>query len=148
MKISDVIEAFIKELIEEEEGVASFRRNELALKFNCVPSQINYVINSRFTNDHGYIVESHRGGGGSVRITRINMDRPGYLMHIISSVGDSITQSAALTFIQNFEDYKAINKKEAALMSAAVSDKVLMEAGPYRDNIRAKILKNMIVTLI
>lgn len=149
MKISDVIENFIKEMMDQAEGEANFHRNELAEKFHCVPSQINYVINSRFTSDHGYIVESKRGGGGSVTIRRVSMDRPGYLMHIVSSVGNAISQRLAFAFIQNFLDYGAISQKEANLMAAAISDNVLRELKqPLQDKTRASILKNMIVSII
>ena len=137
------------EMIEDEKNKeVIIQRNELADKFNCAPSQINYVINSRFTNEHGYIVESYRGGGGSIKITRVTMDSPSYLMHILSSIGPAITQNAALAFIRNFLDYKAVTPKEAALMSAAISDKALSETRPYQDIIRAKILKNMIASIM
>ena len=149
MKISDIIEQFIKEMLEEEQGTAHFQRSELASRFNCVPSQINYVINSRFTNNHGYVVESHRGGGGSIKITRIPMDRTGYLMHIVLSLGNSIGQNAALTFINNFLDYNAVDVKQAKLMSSAVSDKALSAIRqPEKDMVRADILKNMIISLM
>ncbi len=149
MKISDIIEQFIKEMLEEEQGTAHFQRSELASRFNCVPSQINYVINSRFTSNHGYMVESHRGGGGSIKITRIPMDRTGYLMHIVLSLGNSIGQSAALTFINNFLDYNAVDLKQAKLMSAAVSDKALSAVcQPEKDKVRADILKNMIISIM
>ena len=149
MKISDIIEQFIKEMLEQEQGTAHFQRSELASRFNCVPSQINYVINSRFTSNHGYMVESHRGGGGSIKITRIPMDRTGYLMHIVLSLGNSIGQNAALTFINNFLDYNAVDVKQAKLMSAAVSDKALSGIRqPEKDMVRADILKNMIISLM
>lgn len=149
MKISDLIEEVIKELLENEEGIAQFKRNELALRLNCVPSQINYVINNRFSNEHGYIVESRRGGGGFVTIKRIKMGKSGYFMHIIASIGSSISQSAALTFIQNFLDYGYVEETEARLMAAAVSEKVLGRIQqPIQDNIRAGIFKNMIISLL
>ncbi len=149
MKISDLIEEVIKEIMDEEDGVAVIRRNELAGRLNCVPSQINYVINSRFTNDHGYIVESRRGGGGSIKITRVRMDRTGYLMHIVSSIGNVITQQEAMMFIKNLIDYQSVSGKEGLLMAAAVSDKALrVIPQPVRDNIRASIFKNMIVSII
>lgn len=148
MKLSDLIESFIKDMFNETEGEINFQRNELANKFNCVPSQINYVINSRFTNEQGYVVESHRGGGGSIKITRISMDKPTYLMHILSSIGPNISQSTALAFIKNFLDYDAVTKKEASMMAAAISDKVLLESGEYKDSVRAKILKNMIASIM
>lgn len=149
MKISDIIEQFIKEMLEEEQGTAHFQRSELANRFNCVPSQINYVINSRFTSNHGYMVESHRGGGGSIKITRIPMDKTGYLMHIVLSLGNSIGQSAALTFINNFLDYNAVDRTQARLMMAAVSDKALSAISqPEKDEVRADILKNMIISIL
>lgn len=149
MKISDLIEDIIKEMLDNDEGVANFQRNELAYRLNCVPSQINYVINSRFTTDHGYYVESRRGGGGNITITRIKMDNTGYLMHIASSIGVTISQTVAMTFIKNFLDYGAVNKKEAQLMASAVSDNVLRSiCQPQRDILRASILKNMVVSII
>lgn len=149
MKISDIIEEVIKELIENEEGIAQFQRNELASRLNCVPSQINYVINSRFTNEHGYIVESRRGGGGSITIKRIKMGKSGYFMHIIASIGSGISQASALTFIQNFLDYGYVENNEARLMAAALSDKVLGRIQqPAQDALRAALFKNMIISLL
>ena len=149
MKISDIIEEIIKEMLDNEEGVANFKRNELAYRLNCVPSQINYVINSRFTADHGYYVESHRGGGGSIKISRIKLDNSGYLMHTVSALGDSITQNSALAFIKNFLDYGEVTVKEANLLASAISDNALRIISPgSRDFVRASILKNMIVSII
>ena len=103
--LSDIIETFIKQMISDTNGAIEIQRNELANQFNCVPSQINYVISTRFTTDRGYYVESRRGGGGHVRIKRINITRPGnYLMHIVSSMGTSISQQSAEVFINNFID--------------------------------------------
>ena len=149
MKISDIIENFLKELIEEENGEANFRRNELASRLNCVPSQINYVINSRFTNDHGYIVESRRGGGGSITIRKIRTDTPSYIMHIVASMGAALSQQSAFAFIQNFLDYDIITEREAKMMTAAVSNSVLRKvAQPGQDILRASIIKNMLISLI
>ena len=148
-KLSDVIEIFIKKAIEDMEGVAEIQRNELANRFNCVPSQINYVISTRFTNNRGYYVESRRGGGGFIRISRVNTGgRAGYLMHIVSSIGDSISQQDAGAFINNFVDYDIISEREASIMKAAVSDKVLMKVEqPERDSLRSDILKNVLISL-
>lgn len=149
MKISDLIEEVIKELLENEDGVAQFKRNELALRLNCVPSQINYVINNRFSNEHGYIVESRRGGGGFVTIKRIKMGKSGYFMHIIASIGSSISQASALAFIQNFLDYDYITETEARIMAAAVSEKLLGRIQqPVQDALRAGLFKNMIISLL
>lgn len=148
MRISDTIEKFLIELIQETEGVVEIQRNELANYFNCVPSQINYVIDTRFTAEKGYIVQSRRGGGGYIKIKRININKSHYLMHIVNSIGDSITQQSAQAFISNFFDYDAIDEKEARLMNIVVSDKVLNVPQPIRDKLRASILKNMILSLI
>jgi len=150
-RLSDIIEKFIKQVIHDAEGVAEIQRNELANRFNCVPSQINYVISTRFTNDRGYYVESRRGGGGFIRITRVNVsadDISVYLMHIISAIGERIGQRDADAFIMNFVDYELINPREAGVMRAAVSDKILLRIPqPERDSLRADILKNMLTVL-
>mgnify|MGYP001218806062 CR=1 FL=1 len=149
-RLSDMIERFIKELIEETDGVIEIQRNELANYFNCVPSQINYVIDTRFTTERGYYVESRRGGGGHIRIKRISLSRPaGYLMHAINSIGEKLTQQAAEAFINNFIDYDIINTREADIMKAALSDKILNNVSiEQRDSLRAKMLKNMLLSLL
>lgn len=149
-RLSDLIEAFIKQLINDTDGVVEIQRNELANQFNCVPSQINYVIDTRFTTDKGYYVESRRGGGGYISIRRVNITRPGsYLMHIVNSMGNSISQQSANIFINNFIDYEVISENESLLLKAATSDKALgIVQMPERDMVRAAILKNMLVSLI
>ncbi|WP_094548439.1 CtsR family transcriptional regulator [Petroclostridium xylanilyticum] len=148
VRISDIIENFLKELIEETDGVVEIQRNELANYFNCVPSQINYVIDTRFTAEKGYIVQSRRGGGGYIKIKKININKSNYLMHIVNSIGNSITQQSAEAFIKNFLDYNAVTEREAKMMQIVVSDKVLNVPQPMRDALRANILKNMILSLI
>ncbi|NLX65126.1 MAG: CtsR family transcriptional regulator [Clostridiaceae bacterium] len=148
-RLSDIIEEFLKELIIEEEGTVEIQRNELASKFNCVPSQINYVISTRFTAEKGYYVESRRGGGGYICIKRVNPDSAGdYLMHIINSLGDKISQLTSEVFINNFVDYNIIETREAMIMKAATSDKALSFVPmDKRDDVRAAILKNMLMSL-
>jgi transcriptional regulator CtsR len=149
-RLSDMIEAFIKQLIEETDGVIEIQRNELASYFKCVPSQINYVIDTRFSRERGYYVESRRGGGGCIRIRRVNINRPGqYLMHILASMGNSISQQSAEVFVNNFVDYNVISEREAIIIRAALSDKVLGSIPlPERDAVRALILKNIITSLL
>ncbi len=148
MKISDTIEIFLKELISNTEGAVEIQRNELANYFNCVPSQINYVIATRFTAERGYIVESRRGGGGYIKIKKISISRSNYLMHIVNSIGNSITNQSADAFICNCLDYQVINEREANIMQIAVSDRVLNISQPLKDQIRANILKNMMLNLV
>ena len=101
MRMSDVIEEFIKELFDDGEEAIEIQRNELAEHFNCVPSQINYVISTRFKPTQGYYVESRRGGGGHITITKVNITKSNYLMHIISSMGDAVTAQEVSIFISN-----------------------------------------------
>jgi transcriptional regulator CtsR len=149
-RLSDLIEDFIKKMISEMDGTIEIQRNELANQFNCVPSQINYVIDTRFTSERGYYVESRRGGGGHICIKRVNITLPSrYLMHIVTSMGDRISQQSAEVFINNFVDYEIVIKNEGLLMKAATSDKVLGGIPlPDRDLLRASLLKNMLVSLI
>ncbi len=149
-RLSDIIESFIKEMIENMDGSVEIQRNELASRFNCVPSQINYVISTRFSTDKGYYVESRRGGGGYISIKRLNSGSVGeYLMHIITSIGDKLSQHTCEIFIQNFVDYDIISEQEAGLMKAATSDKALVAVSPdQRDEIRMTILKNMLMSLV
>jgi transcriptional regulator CtsR len=151
-RLSDIIEAFIKNLITSTDGVVEIQRNELANQFNCVPSQINYVLDTRFNVERGYYVESRRGGGGYIRIRRADIcsSNPSkYLMHIVSSMGDSISQQSAEIFINNFVDYDVLLEREGLIMKAATSDKVLSNISlPDRDIIRAGIFKNMLLSLM
>lgn len=92
MRMSDLVAKYITEMLDEQNGSAEIQRNELAGNLGCVPSQINYVITSRFTPEQGYIVESRRGGGGYIRISRVSMDRGTAIMHIINSVAIRLTK--------------------------------------------------------
>ena len=147
MRISDIIENFIKEMLEEEES-AIIQRNDLAEHFNCVPSQINYVIATRFTPIQGYYVESQRGGGGYIKIRKVSLTRSDYLMHIITSIGNQITAREVDIFVNNFLDNGVINEREANLIKSATSDKVLTIQSKTKDEIRAKIFKNMLINLV
>lgn len=147
-RLSDVIEQFIIDMLSINDGRIELQRNEIAGKFNCVPSQINYVIDTRFTTEHGYYVESRRGGGGCIVIKRVSITKSDYLMHIINNIGNYLTQQSAHTFIKNFIDYGIISDKEAKIMKAATSDKVLPFEPNVRDLCRASIIKNMLITLI
>ena len=105
MRMSDMIEEFIKDLFDEEDEI-EIQRNDLAEHFNCVPSQINYVIATRFKPSQGYYVESKRGGGGHIKIKKVNITKSNYFMHIINSIGDVITAQEVDIFISNFLSYE------------------------------------------
>ncbi len=147
MKLSDMIEEFINDLFDEENKI-EIQRNDLAEKLGCVPSQINYVIQTRFKPSQGYYVESRRGGGGHITITKINVTKSNYLMHIISSIGNKITAQEVSIFISNFLSYDIITPKEAKLLKVATSDNVLNVEPQVRDKLRANIFKNMLINLV
>ena len=148
MRMSDMIEEFIKELFEEDNDYIEIQRNDLAEHFNCVPSQINYVIATRFKPSQGYYVESKRGGGGHIKIKKINITKSNYLMHAINSIEDKITSQEVDIFISNFLSEGIISKIEAKLLKVATSDNVLTVPQETRDTLRAKIFKNMLVNLV
>ena len=149
MRIADIIEDFIKELFDEQDAnLIEIQRNDLAEHFGCVPSQINYVISTRFTPKQGYYVESKRGGGGSIKIKKISITKSNYFMHIITTLGDSISANEVDIFINNFLSYNMISEKEAKLLKVATSDNVLMINTEIKDKIRANIFKNMLLNLI
>lgn len=148
MRISDIIEDFIKELLKDEEEYVEIQRNELAEKFNCVPSQINYVIQTRFKPSQGYYVESKRGGGGHIRIKKVNITKSNYLMHIITSMDEKITAGEIDIYISNFLSYGIINEIEAKLLKVATSDNVLCVPQNIKDELRSNIFKNMLLNLV
>lgn len=149
-RLSDLIEEFIKRMFEETDGdILEIQRNELANHFGCAPSQINYVLMTRFNTDRGYYIESKRGGGGSIRITRISLDGNDYLNKLISEkIGDEITQRAAESYIDAFLDHNLITEREASIMNAAINDKTINVQQEMRDSLRANILKSMLIVLL
>ena len=148
MRMSDMIEEFIKDLFGEEDSIIEIQRNELAEQFNCVPSQINYVIQTRFKPSQGYYVESRRGGGGHIKIRKIDITKSNYFMHIINNIDNYLTSQEADIFISNFLSYQMITDTEAKLLKVATSDNVLKISQPIRDEIRARIFKNMLINLV
>ena len=144
--MSDMIEEFIKELFEEENSI-EIQRNELAEQFNCVPSQINYVIATRFKPSQGYYVESRRGGGGHITIKKVNNTKSDYIMHIINNIGSEITSNEVDILISDFLTYEIIEAKEAKLLKVATSDNVLQLNQQEKDKVRARIFKNMLLNL-
>ena len=148
MNISDMITQQILQLIEAQGGIAEIQRNELANRIGCVPSQINYVLTSRFSPEQGYLIESRRGGGGYIRITRASYSTANLIMHVINSVGNRIDKNSARIILENLAYQDAISDMAANLILAAISDKSLMAAKvEERDDIRADILKNMLLTI-
>lgn len=147
MKLSNIIEDFIKEMLAENREI-ELQRNELANRFNCVPSQINYVISTRFSPERGYSVESRRGGGGYIKITRNAPEDGNYIMHIVKLIGDFISAENAKAAVRDLYGSGLINHREAKIIMAAVSDNSIALKQPEKDTVRARILKNILVNLI
>ena len=147
MRMSDMIEEFIKELFDETDYI-EIQRNDLAEQFNCVPSQINYVIGTRFKPEQGYYVESKRGGGGHITIKRMNIQKSKYIMHIIESIDEELSSQEVDIFISNLLSYDVITEQQAKLLKVATSDNVLIVPSGYRDLLRASIFKNMLINLV
>lgn len=147
--ISDIIEGYLKEVIElGGEGHIEIKRSEIADKFQCVPSQINYVINTRFTAERGYLVESKRGGGGYIRILRVKASSKADLINqVIEQVDEGASQTMTDDLIFRLIDEGVITKREAKMMLAALDRSVLRINLPVRDELRARILQAMLLTI-
>ena len=150
MKISDLITNEILRMINEsQDNIAEIQRNDFANDIGCVPSQINYVLSSRFTPEHGYIIESRRGGGGYIRIRRVVMRKSSAIMHIINSIGDRIDTMSTRIVIENCLQSELIDKNTAELMCAALSNNVMRTVPVVlQDNLRAALLKEMLLIQI
>ena len=133
----------------DESGHAEIQRNVLAQHLGCVPSQINYVISSRFSPEMGFIVESRRGGGGYIRIRRVNVERGAALPALVNAIGPRLDDATLRAHISNLRGQDLISAEAAALMRAAASDSALrgLPAGAVRDAVRAAIFKQMLLTL-
>lgn len=150
MKISDVIESFIGDMFSSDDSI-ELKRNELASYIGCVPSQINYVIQTRFTNERGYIVESRRGGGGYIKITKVNMDTQSLVRHMLESLGDKVDIGTCEAIVANLMSNEIIDEKNAKIILASVSDNALrtvISNGDARNILRAVIIKNILINLV
>lgn len=146
MGITDMIAAFIHESLEESNGVLELQRSDLAQKFNCVPSQINYVMSTRFSPERGYIVESRRGGGGYIRISRVQVDRKTLVMHVINAIGAALDEASAQAIARNLCDSGAISRDSARVLMAATTRRSLQSVPPsLRDTVRADIFKQVLL---
>ncbi|MDC3414673.1 CtsR family transcriptional regulator [Aquibacillus sp. 3ASR75-11] len=147
--ISDIIEQYLKEILKtNQNNEIEIKRSEIADRFQCVPSQINYVINTRFTVEKGYIIESKRGGGGYIRIIRVrNKDKAKLIDEIIAMINPEVSQQAALDILERMFEEDFITKREARIMMNAINRNTLSFQLPLRDEIRARIMTAMLVAL-
>ena len=139
MRLSDSIEHFIKTMMSEESTEVELKRNELAEYFGCAPSQINYVLATRFSPDHGYVTESRRGGGGYIRIVRVVESGSQRLMYLIK----------CMRLISQLKEQRIVTADEASLMASAISSRALGIPVPdtLKGALRARIMKNMLTTV-
>ena len=147
MLISDSIAQMIEAMLEECGGTLSIKRNDMAERLGCAPSQINYVITSRFTPERGYIIESRRGGGGYIRIVRKQIHKNEYLMHFFHAIGEALEENEAMAYVRNLVDNRLLTEDEAFLVAAGLSNKAL-QAIPDRhlkNTVRADIMRQFIL---
>lgn len=149
-RLSDIIEDFIKNLMEQSENnFLEIQRNELAGDFNCAPSQINYVLTTRFTIDRGYYIESRRGGGGCIKITKLNIDKNEYIKNAIwNNIGKKLSYADSVAYIDLFDERGYITQREAKLMKSVINDKTLLFTEDVKDQIRAQMLKTMLIAIL
>lgn len=150
MKISDLItHEIIKMLDASDANVAEIQRNEFAQILGCVPSQINYVLSSRFTPEQGYIIESRRGGGGYIKVTRVQMDKSSAFMHIINSIGETLDEMTARILLENCLHGGLLEPKAKKMIQAAIGYPVMHGIPvPLRDTMRAMLVKQMLISQI
>jgi len=150
MRLSDSIENFIKTLLTEDSTEVELKRNELAEYFGCAPSQINYVLATRFSPDHGYLTESRRGGGGYIRIVRVVQTGAKRLMYLVNErIGDSLTEEECMRLLTQLKEQGVVGEGEASVMASALSSRAMGVPIPdaLKDALRARMLKSMLMTV-
>ncbi|AJA49762.1 transcriptional regulator CtsR [Clostridium pasteurianum DSM 525 = ATCC 6013] len=150
IRLSDIIESFIKEMMAEaDKNELEIQRNELANQFSCAPSQINYVLTTRFTTEKGYYIESKRGGGGCIRIKKIEyIENKPLADVIIEKIGNNITYSKGVQIIEALKDADIISNREVNILKLAINDRTLSIVNDLRNKVRAEILKATIVAIM
>lgn len=147
--LTDAIAQMIEQMLNESDGILELQRNEMATRLGCVPSQISYVISSRFTPERGYVIESHRGGGGCIRIVRKAMGQNEYLMHFFCAIGDSIDEGESVAYLRNLYGNGLLSEREFRIAVSATSTASLSAIPPdRRGTVRADVLKQIILALM
>ena len=147
--LADHIAKLIEEMLDESGGALELQRNEMANRLGCVPSQISYVITSRFTPERGYIIESRRGGGGCIRIVKKQMHKSEYLMHFFYAIGNEIDERETAAYLKNLLDNSIINEREYKMAYSALSSAALSGITPEgRGKLRADVFRHIILALM
>ncbi|WP_335872130.1 CtsR family transcriptional regulator [Bacillus sp. 2205SS5-2] len=147
--ISDIIEQYLKQVLKKSDSeIVEIKRSEVADRFQCVPSQINYVINTRFTIERGYLVESKRGGGGFIRIAKVQShDKAHLIEQVLAILGETVSQASSQNVIYRLIEERVISEREAKIMLSVMDRSVIYIELPIRDELRARMLKSMLTTL-
>lgn len=147
--LTDTIARLIEEMLNEAGGSLELQRNDMAARLGCVPSQISYVITSRFTPEKGYIIESRRGGGGCIRIVKKQMQRNEYLMHFFYAIGNEIDERSAEAYLSNLENNELITPRERHIIAAATSPSALAPVpAEIKNHVRAQIFRHIILSIM
>mgnify|MGYP001007000414 CR=1 FL=1 len=148
--LADFIEAYLKELLSgAPEGIIEIRRRELADQFRCVPSQINYVLETRFPFEKGYLIESRRGGGGYIRIMRLDWRTEEDLFSELSLlIGDAIGSEKAEELLVRLVEGRILAPREAALIRGLVEQSIGAVVAQQQDELRATLLRNMLIVTL
>lgn len=147
--LTDYIAQMIEEMLNEGNGTLELQRNEMATRLGCVPSQISYVISSRFTPERGYIIESHRGGGGCIRIVRKHISKDQYLMHFFCAIGEEINEADSAAYLKNLYGNGLITENEFRICSAALSGAALSALPPaVRPRVRADLFRQILLSMM
>ncbi len=146
--LCDAIEEYIKEVLRSAEGVAEIQRNSLAEQLGCAPSQINYVLDTRFRVERGYFIESRRGGGGYIRIVRKEFGPEKDLVEMVRSrIPDSLPRAKAEDYIDLLEEEGLVSSREAVILKEAIGDGISVVSRDYRDIVRAALFRAMLLGL-
>ncbi len=146
-KLSNSIEEFLLDLINKQDGAIEIQRSLIAQRFNCAPSQINYVLTTRFTPYKGYYVESRRGGGGFIRIVKVEFKDEEETLDLFKDViGNSITKNKSDALLEELVNQSEITKRESEIIKVALSDRSLQNAED-KNVLRANILKNILLVI-
>lgn len=149
MLISDTIAAFIDEMLNDCGGTLEIKRNDLAKRLGCVPSQINYVVSSRFTPERGYIIESRRGGGGYIRIIRKVMSEDDLLMQMFQATGESLAEKDLYSLLDTLYSTDLITARENRFARACLSQTALAALPKeVQSSVRASSFRNMLLSLM
>ena len=142
--VSDIIEEFIMSSLDDDSFI-ELSRNDLAKFFSCVPSQINYVLNTRFTVNRGFVVESQRGGGGYIKVVRVQDSNSNFLNNALKICSQPVNAIQGNQLLEQMKQRGLINDREMSLIKSAISPKSLNNPINIDNNLRANILSQVII---